>query len=221
MEYYELHPDNPQQRYINKAVETLKNGGVIIYPTDTVYGLGCDIFNREAVERIYMIKNETDTKLFSFICSDLKDISKYAKVSNFAYKSMKKLLPGPFTFVLPAAREVPKKLLTKRKTVGIRIPENEIARTLALELGNPIISTSVTTRKGNLLFDPLEIRAIFNTSVDLMLSMGGLKGVPSSIVDLSGEEVEIIREGSGGCFNILLDTRFYTGKISIIQLLYF
>ncbi|MCB0730538.1 MAG: threonylcarbamoyl-AMP synthase [Ignavibacteriae bacterium] len=197
MEYYELHPDNPQKRYISKAVETLKEGGVIIYPTDTVYGLGCDIFNKEAVERIYMIKNETDTKLFSFLCSDLKDISKYAKVSDFAYKSMRKLLPGPYTFVLPAAKEVPKKLWTKRKTVGIRVPNNEIARTLAFELGNPIVSTSATTRKGETLFDPLEIRTVFNNSVDLMLSMGALTGVPSSIVDLSGDEIEIIREGSG------------------------
>lgn len=197
MEYYELHPENPQQRYINKAVETIKNGGVIIYPTDTVYGLGCDIFNKEAVERIYMIKNETNTKLFSFICSDLKDISKYAKVSNFAYKSMKRLIPGPYTFVLPAAREVPKKLWTKRKTVGIRVPDNAIARTLVNALRNPIISTSATTRKGDLLFDPIEIRTVFNNSVDLMLSMGGLSGKPSSIVDLSGEEAEIIREGSG------------------------
>ena len=197
MEYYELHPDNPQQRYINKAVEILKSGGVIIYPTDTVYGLGCDIFNKEAVERIYSIKNETETKLFSFLCSDLKDISKYAKVSNFAYKSMKKLIPGPYTFVLPAAREVPKKLWTKRKTVGIRVPDNEIARILAAELGNPIISTSATTRKGELIFDPIEIRTIFNNSVDLMLSMGALSGNPSSIIDLSGDEAEIIREGSG------------------------
>lgn len=197
MEYYELHPDNPQKRYLNKAVEVLKNGGVIIYPTDTIYGLGCDIFNREAVERIYMIKNETDTKLFSFLCPDLKDISKYAKVSDYAYKSMKKLIPGPYTFVLPAAREVPKKLWTKRKTVGIRVPDNEIARLLTEELGNPIISTSATTRKGEVLFDPLEIRRVFNISVDLMLSMGALNGVPSSIVDLSGDEAEIIREGSG------------------------
>ena len=197
MEYYELHPENPQQRFINKAVETLKNGGVIVYPTDTIYGLGCDIYNKEAVERIYTIKNETDTKLFSFLCSDLKDISKYAKVSNFAYKSMKKLLPGPYTFVLPAAKEVPKILWTKRKTVGIRVPDNDIARTLASELGNPIISTSATTRKGEVLFDPLEIRSVFNLSVDLMLSMGALKGVGSSIVDLSGDEAEIIREGSG------------------------
>ena len=197
MEYYELHQENPQQRYLNKAVEVLKNGGVIIYPTDTVYGLGCDIFNREAVERIYMIKNDTGTKLFSFLCADLKDISKYAKVSNFAYRSMKKLIPGPYTFVLPAAKEVPKILWTKRKTVGIRVPDNTIARTLAAELGNPIISTSATTRKGELLYDPLEIRTVFNNSVDLMLSMGALSGVPSSIVDLSGSEAEIIREGSG------------------------
>lgn len=197
MEFYELHPDNPQQRYLNKAVEVLKNGGVIIYPTDTVYGLGCDIFNKEAVERIYMIKNDTGTKLFSFLCADLKDISKYAKVSNFAYRSMKKLIPGPYTFVLPAAKEVPKILWTKRKTVGIRVPDNTIARTLAAELGNPIISTSATTRKGELLYDPLEIRTVFNNSVDLMLSMGALSGVPSSIVDLSGNDAEIIREGSG------------------------
>jgi tRNA threonylcarbamoyl adenosine modification protein (Sua5/YciO/YrdC/YwlC family) len=197
MEFYELHPVNPQQRYINKAVEVLKEGGVIIYPTDTVYGLGCDIFNKEAVERIYSIKNETDTKLFSFICADLKDISKYAKVSDYAYRAMRKLLPGPYTFVLPAAKEVPKILWTKRKTVGIRVPNNSITKVLVQELGNPIISTSATTRKGEHLFDPLEIKTVFNISVDLMLSMGALKGIPSSIVDLSGSEAEIIREGSG------------------------
>jgi len=197
MEYFELHPQNPQLRYINKAVEVLKEGGVIIYPTDTVYGLGCDIFNRDALERIYIIKNETETKLFSFLCADLTDISKYAKVSDYAYKLMKKLIPGPYTFVLPAAKEVPKKLWTKRKTVGIRVPNNEIARTLARELGNPILSTSATTRKGELIFDPLEIKSVFNASVDLMLSMGALTGTPSSIVDLSGDEPEIIREGAG------------------------
>ena len=197
MEYYELHPDNPQERYINKAVDILKDGGVIIYPTDTVYGLGCDIYNKKAVERIYMIKNETETKLFSFLCSDLKDISKYAKVSNYAYKSIKKLIPGAYTFILPAAKEVPKILWTKRKTVGIRVPDHEIARTLANRLGNPIISTSVTTRKGELIYNPLEIKNIFNRQVDLMLSMGSLSGVPSSIIDLTGDEAEIVREGSG------------------------
>ena len=197
MEYYELHPVTPQKRYINKAVEVLKKGGVIIYPTDTVYGFGCDIFNKAAVERIYSIKNETGTKLFSFLCPDLKDISKYAKVSNYAYKAMKKHLPGPYTFVLPAAREVPKKLWTKRKTVGIRVPDNEIARTLSSELGNPIISTSVTTRLGQVVYDPMEIRLMFNIHVDLMLGNGALSGEPSSIVDLSDDEPEVIREGSG------------------------
>lgn len=197
MEYYELHPDNPQMRYINKAVDVLKNGGVIIYPTDTVYGLGCDIYNKEALERIYMIKNEAFTKLYSFIISDFKDIAQYAKVSDFAYKHMKKLLPGPYTFVLPAAKEVPKKLWTKRKQVGIRIPDHQIALTLAAELGHPIVSTSVTNRKGENMYDPDEIKLLFNTQVDLMLASGYLDGTLSSIVDLSGEEVEIIREGAG------------------------
>jgi len=197
MEYYELHPVTPQMRFINKAVDVLKSGGVIIYPTDTVYGLGCDIYNPQALQRIYDIKLDAGTKLFSFICPDLKDIARYAKVSDYAYKSMKKLLPGPYTFVLPAAREVPKKLWTRRKTVGIRIPNHNIALSLARELGNPIISTSVTSRKGEILFDPLEIQAIFNLQVDLMLSSGALEGKPSSIIDLSGEVPEIIREGAG------------------------
>jgi tRNA threonylcarbamoyl adenosine modification protein (Sua5/YciO/YrdC/YwlC family) len=197
MEYYELHPVTPQIRFINKAVEVLRNGGVIIYPTDTVYGIGCDIFNKDALERVYAIKQDAGTKLFSFICPDLKDIYKYAKISDYAYKSMKKLLPGPYTFVLPAAREVPKTLWTKRNTVGIRVPDHAVAHTLVKELGNPIVSTSVTTRKGEVLFDPAEIQAIFNAQVDLMLSVGALEGEPSSIIDLSGEEPEILRIGAG------------------------
>jgi tRNA threonylcarbamoyl adenosine modification protein (Sua5/YciO/YrdC/YwlC family) len=197
MEYYELHPETPQQRYINKAVEVLKAGGVIIYPTDTVYGIGCDIFNKAALERIFQIKNDGITKLFSFVCPNLKDISKYAKVSDSAYRAMKHLLPGPYTFVLPAAKEVPKTLWTKRKTVGIRVPKNKIAIQLASELGNPISSTSVTTRTGNLLSDPEEIRTIFNPLVDLMLADGVLANKVSSIIDLSGEEPEVIREGAG------------------------
>lgn len=192
-----MHPVNPQERYINKAVETLQNGGVIIYPTDTVYALGCDIFNREALNRVYSIKNESLTKLFSFICPDLKQISRYAKVSDYAYKAMRKLTPGPYTFVLPAAKEVPKKLWTKRKTVGIRIPDHNIALRLAEELGNPIISTSVTTRLGEIIYSPEEIRVVLNRQVDLMLSAGAPSIEPSTIVDLSSDEPEIIRYGSG------------------------
>ncbi len=197
MEYYELHPDNPQLRYINKAVDVLKNGGVIIYPTDTVYGIGCDIFNKEALEKVFAIKNESTSKLFSFVCSDLKDISKYAKVSDYAYRTMKHLLPGPYTFILPAAKLVPKKLWSKRKTVGIRVPNHSITLKLAQELGNPIISTSATNRKGEILFDPFEIRNIFGTQVDLMLSSGHLAGSPSTVVDLSLDGPEIIRQGAG------------------------
>ncbi len=197
MEYYELHPENPQLRYINKAVEVLRNGGVVIYPTDTVYGIGCDIFNRGALERIFSIKNDGSTKLFSFVCANLKDISNYAKVSDYAYKTMKRLLPGPYTFILPAAKLVPKKLWSNRKTVGIRVPNHSITLKLVEELGNPIISTSVTNRKGEIVFDPFDIRNIFNTQVDLMLASGNLAGNPSSVIDLSMEEPEVIREGAG------------------------
>jgi tRNA threonylcarbamoyl adenosine modification protein (Sua5/YciO/YrdC/YwlC family) len=116
MEFYELHPQNPQLRYINKAVEVLRGGGIVIYPTDTVYGIGCDIFNKEALQTIKEIKNDPDIKLLSFICPDLKNISKYAKVSDYAYRTMKHLLPGPYTFILQAAKLVPKKLWTKRKS---------------------------------------------------------------------------------------------------------
>lgn len=197
MEYYQLHPDTPQQRYINKAVQVLKEGGVIIYPTDTVYGIGCDIFNKEALERIFMIKNDGISKLFSFVCSDLKDIAKYAKVSDYAYRTMKHLLPGPYTFILPAAKQVPKKLWSKRKTVGIRVPNHLVTLKLVAELGNPIISTSTTNRKGDLILDPLEIKNIFQNQVDFMLSQGGIGGKPSSIIDLSGETPEVVREGAG------------------------
>ncbi len=197
MEYFELHPETPQIRYINKVVEKLKEGGVIIYPTDTVYGIGCDIFNKDALERIFAIKNDNNSKLFSFVCSDLKDISKYAKVSDYAYKTMHHLLPGPYTFILPAAKQVPKKLWSKRKTVGIRVPNNSVTLKLVELLGNPIISTSTTNRKGEVLYDPFEIRNIFNSQVDIMISVGNLSGNPSSVIDLSEDEPEVVREGAG------------------------
>lgn len=197
MEYYELHPVTPQLRYINKAIEVLRKGGVIIYPTDTVYGIGCDIFNKGALERIFSIKNDSLNKLFSFVCSDLKDIARYARVSDYAYRTMKHLLPGPYTFILPAARLVPKKLWSKRKTVGIRVPNHAVTLTLVKEFGHPIISTSTTNRKGEVLIDPFEIKNIFNSQVDLMLASGNLSGDPSSVIDLSAEIPEIIREGAG------------------------
>ena len=197
MEFYELHPLDPQQRFISKAVQIIKDGGVIIYPTDTVYGIGCDIFNKVALERIFRIKNDSNTKLFSFVCSDLKDIAKYARVSDYAYRMMKHLLPGPYTFILPASKAVPKTLWTKRKTVGIRVPNNHVALKLVQDVGNPIISTSVTTRKGEIMNDPDIIKVVFDNQIDLMLAAGMGNSAPSSIVDLSEDVPEIIREGAG------------------------
>ncbi|HSR18355.1 MAG TPA: L-threonylcarbamoyladenylate synthase [Ignavibacteriaceae bacterium] len=196
MEYYELHPVNPQLRFINKAVEVLKAGGIIIYPTDTVYGIGCDIFNKDALEKIFAIKNGGN-RLFSFVCANLKDIAKYAKVSDYAYRTMKHLLPGPYTFILPAAKQVPKKLWSKRKTVGIRVPKHPVCLKLVEELGNPVISTSATGKNGELIFDPAEIRDRFSKQVDLMLASGSLSGDVSSVIDLSEDEPEVIREGAG------------------------
>jgi len=197
MEYYELHPETPQLRYINKAVEVLRKGGLIIYPTDTVYGIGCDIYNKQALEKVIQIKNDSDSKLFSFVCHNLKDIAKYAKVSDYAYRTMKHLLPGAYTFILPAAKQVPKLLRSKRKTVGIRIPNHPIALKIVEEFGSPIISTSTTSRRGNILIDPIEIKNVFNSQVDLMLASGNLNGRPSSVINLSEEEPEVIREGAG------------------------
>jgi tRNA threonylcarbamoyl adenosine modification protein (Sua5/YciO/YrdC/YwlC family) len=197
MDYYELHPVNPELRFINKAIKILQEGGVIIYPTDTVYGIGCDIFNKEALDRVRQIKSNPDIKLLSFICPNLKDIAKYVRVSDYAYKTMKRLLPGPYTFILPAAKNVPKKLWSKRKTVGIRIPDHPVALKIVQGLGNPIVSTSTTTRKGELLIDPLEIRSVFDFQVDLMLASENLLGKPSSVIDLSGDEPVIVREGAG------------------------
>lgn len=195
--YLKLNPDNPQQRHIEKAVLILKKGGVIIYPTDTFYGIGCDIMNKKAIERIYQIKQRNKKQPFSFICPNLKDISKYAKVSNFAYRNMKRLLPGPYTFVLSGSKMVPKIMLTKRRTAGIRVPDNLIATSIASKLGNPIISTSVTDSDGNALKDPAFIYDMFNDKVDLVIDSGMVAGKPSSVISLIDDIPEIIRYGAG------------------------
>ncbi|MBW2613167.1 MAG: threonylcarbamoyl-AMP synthase, partial [Deltaproteobacteria bacterium] len=137
-----INPINPQERLIRKVADSLKQGGIIAYPTDTHYGIGCDIMNKKAIEKIYQIKQRNKNKPFSFICSGLKNISRYAKVSNYAYRTMKRLLPGPYTFILEGSKMVPKMMLTKRKTAGIRVPDHKICIALIEQLGNPIISTS-------------------------------------------------------------------------------
>lgn len=184
-------------RLIQKAVEILKQGGIIIYPTDTAYGMGCDLFNKRAIEKIYDIKQRSRKQPFSFICADLTDISSYAVVSNYTYKIMKRMLPGPYTFVLGASRLVPKILLPKRKAVGIRVPDNRICLALVSELGHPIISTSVTTQQKEILADPQDMESMFKHCVDLVIDGGILAPEESSIVSFINDVPEVIRAGKG------------------------
>jgi len=192
-----INPRNPQVRLIRKVVEVLQKGGVIGYPTDTIYGVGCDLFNPEAVRKIHRLKKTQKNKPLSFICSDLKDISQYAHVSNQAYKTMKRLLPGPYTVILKATKLVPKIALTKQNTVGIRIPLNKICLALVKELGHPIISTSVYKPDEGLYNDPTEIEDRFGKQLDLVIDGGGIVAEHSSILDLSGDYPEVIRKGKG------------------------
>jgi len=192
-----INPKNPQRRLIRRVVELLQGGGVIGYPTDTIYGVGCDLFNQEAIRKIHRLKKLAAKKPLSFICSDLKDISQYAYVSNYSYKMMKRLLPGPYTFVLKATKLVPKIAMTKQNTVGIRIPDNKICLALVKELGHPIISTSVYKPDEGLFNEPAEIEDRFGKQLDLVIDGGVMVAEHSSIIDLTGDSPKVIREGKG------------------------
>ncbi|MCP3951066.1 MAG: threonylcarbamoyl-AMP synthase, partial [Desulfobacterales bacterium] len=190
-----INPDNPQQRLIDQVVDLLKRGGIIAYPTDTYYGIGCDIMNKKAIERIYQLRHRTKKKPFSFICSSLKNISDYAKVTNYAYKNMRRLLPGPYTFVLAGSKLVPKIMLTKRKTAGIRVPDNQICMALVEALGNPILSTSAKDSDGSIFYDASLIHEHFDNRLDAVIDGGYVPGQPSSVVSIIDDFPEIIREG--------------------------
>lgn len=192
-----INPINPQPRLVAKVVDILKDGGIIAYPTDTFYGIGCDIMNKKAIQRIYQIKQRDPSKPFSFICSDLKDISDYAKVTNYGYKTMKRHLPGPYTFILEGSKLVPKIMLTKRKTAGIRVPDHPICIALVKSLGNPIISTSATASDGSVFDHPSLIHEHFGTRLDLVIDAGPVSGNPSSVISLIGDTPEVIRKGAG------------------------
>jgi tRNA threonylcarbamoyl adenosine modification protein (Sua5/YciO/YrdC/YwlC family) len=206
-ELIKIYPENPQPSAINKVVKSLQNGGVIIYPTDTVYGLGCDIFNQKAVERICRIKGiKPEKSNLSFICYDLSHISEFAKnINTPLFKIMKKALPGPFTFILNATSTVPKIINPKKKTIGIRIPDNNIPRLIVKELGNPIITTSIKDEDEILEYstDPELIFEKFKNLVDIVIDGGYGKNVPSTILDCTKEPIEIIREGMGDINDIL------------------
>ena len=192
-----VNPFNPQTRLIQRAVDILTKGGIVVYPTDTNYGIGCDILNKRAIERIYQLKQRDKSKPFSFICSELKNISHYAKVSNYAYKTMKRLLPGPYTFVLEGSKLVPKIMLTKRKTAGIRVPDHKICLELVKGLGNPIITTSATMPDGSTLNEPSLIHEMFGSRVDLVIDGDVVAGKPSSVISLINDMPVIIRKGMG------------------------
>ena len=194
-----VHPENPQARNIRTIVDTLEKGGIIIYPTDTIYGLGCDIFQQKAIERICRIKQVDPEKArLSFICHDLSDLSKYTKsISTPMYRMLKNYLPGPYTFILPASREVPKILKSKKDTIGLRIPDNEIARAIIRELGRPILSTSLPGEMVEEYTDPELMHENFKKLVDIVVDGGNGGMVPSTIVDCTGDEPVVIREGLG------------------------
>jgi tRNA threonylcarbamoyl adenosine modification protein (Sua5/YciO/YrdC/YwlC family) len=191
-----IHPDHPEPRKVRRAIEALEDGGVIAYPTDTVYGLGCDLTNKHAVERLYQVKGMDRSQPLAFVCPDLSDIARYALVDNQVYRVLRRFLPGPYTFILPATREVPKLVQLKRKTVGIRVPACEVTRTLARELGRPIISTTAARPGQEPLVDPHEIDATFR-GLALVLDGGAGGLVPTTVVDLTQVPPQIVREGAG------------------------
>lgn len=194
-----IHPDNPNPRHINTVVNCLRQGGVIVYPTDTIYGLGCDITQPHAIERIARIKQAQPQKLqLSFVCTDLSDLSKYTKgISTPLYRILKSHLPGAYTFILPASKEVPKLLQSKKSTIGLRIPDNNIALDIVKALGNPILSASLPGEMVEEYTDPDLIYENFENLVDIVID-GGIGGmVPSTIIDCTTDAYELVRQGKG------------------------
>jgi tRNA threonylcarbamoyl adenosine modification protein (Sua5/YciO/YrdC/YwlC family) len=194
-----VHPDNPQERIIKQIADCLKDNGVVIYPTDTVYGLGCDIFQPKAVERICRIKGIDPEKAnLSFICSDLSDLSKYVRsITTSQYRFIKQYIPGPFTFILPASKEVPKILKSKKNTIGLRVPDHNITHAIAAALGHPILSSSLPGDMVEEYTDPEIIHDRFGKLVDIVVDegIGGMEY--STVVDMTDEQPEIIRQGLG------------------------
>lgn len=196
-----IHPDNPEMRKINRVLDVLRDGGIIIYPTDTIYGMGCDLMNRKAVQRLCKILEVKPQKLdLSFICHDLSHISMYVKrIDTPVFKVLKKSLPGPYTFIFESSSKVPKILDVNKKTVGIRIPDHAITRTIVSELGNPLITSSIKDDDHikEYTTDPEEIYEDFKNEVDLMVDGGVGGNIPSTVVDCTGTELRVIRQGLG------------------------
>lgn len=198
-QFFQIHPENPQARLINRAVEILNDGGLIIYPTDSSYALGCVMGNKTAQDRIRAIRRVDDRHNFTLVCRDLTEISVYAKVDNVAYRLMKGLTPGPYTFLLAATREVPRRLQNpKRKTIGLRVPDNPIAQALLADLGAPLMSSTLSLPGEEMpLTDPYEMRDLIGHAVDLIIDGGHCGLEPTTVVDLTGPVPELVRQGRG------------------------
>jgi tRNA threonylcarbamoyl adenosine modification protein (Sua5/YciO/YrdC/YwlC family) len=201
--FIEINPENPQLRLIEPIIKQMKNGAIICYPTDTGYGIGCDLFHPKAIKRLIQLKKRPKKKPFSFMCSDLTHISQYAHVSNSAYRLLKRNLPGSYTFVLPGTKLVPKIMASKQKTVGIRVPDHPICNLLIETLGNPVINTSVQLGGGDdhpdegSFSEALEIEEYLKNRVDIIIDGGRIFPDPSSIIDLTGDYPVVLREGKG------------------------
>jgi tRNA threonylcarbamoyl adenosine modification protein (Sua5/YciO/YrdC/YwlC family) len=192
----QINPRYPSPAKIQKALNVLKQQGLLAYPTDTIYGIGCDLYNKKGIEKLYQLKNMNKKKPLAFICPDLSEISKYAIITDQAYRLMKRLLPGPYTFVLEATKLVPKILVTKRRTVGIRVPQSPICQSLVQGLGNPIVTTSAVIGK-RVLQDADEIKAYLGHAIQLIID-GGRGGLePSTVISLIDDRIEILRKGVG------------------------
>jgi tRNA threonylcarbamoyl adenosine modification protein (Sua5/YciO/YrdC/YwlC family) len=198
-QFFQIHPDNPQQRLIRQAVDVVRHGGIIVYPTDSGYALGCDMSNKKAKDRIRQIRRVDDSHVFTLVCRDLSEISTYAKINNTYYRLLKSLTPGPYTFIFKATKEVPRMLQNpKRKSIGIRIPDNRIALALLEELDAPLSSSTLILPGDNIpLTDPYEMRQLLEHQVDLIID-GGYCGIdPTTVVNLEEESPQVLRVGLG------------------------
>ena len=193
----EIHPENPEMRWINRSVEIIRNGGLVVYPTDSRYGLGCDVFNKSSIEKLYKLIKRDHHHPLSFIFPDLKNLSHFAHISTPNYKILKRCLPGPYTFILEATREIPKMMLTKRRKLGIRIPDHNIMNTLTAALDSPLLNSSVPSSDNLEMNNPEQIEEELGHAVDMILDGGIIISEPSTVFDLTADEPELIREGKG------------------------